>query len=412
MGLISGVKIKHHHHMKKLISVNEADAKINDCISAGPRERVPLVDAIGQNLAEDIIADRPLPPFNRSMMDGVAIQHASFLQKTHHYTYRKTIYAGDPIEEFTESPKLDEYIEIMTGAAVPAPFDCVVPIEDVEVHENRISIKHTELIKPQQFIHQTGSDYQQGEILLSKTNTLHSPQIPILASCGYDRPLIFLPPQVAIISTGDELVEIDQIPAPTQIRRSNHLALYTALHSLNIKANLYHFTDNAQESEQQLAEILESHQFVILSGGISKGKKDFIAQNLENLSVEKKFHGVSQRPGKPFWFGQTKQTYVFALPGNPISTIVCCHRYVLPAIAKYLGRPHQPTQVQLAEDVQFQAPLTYFLPVLIQDGMARPRPVQNSGDYASIAQTDGFIELPADQHCFSKGSSYVFYAWR
>ena len=231
---------------------------------------------------------------------------------------------------------------------------------------------------------------------------------------------------MALISTGDELVDVADVPLPYQIRRSNTYMLRAALSSLGIEASLHHIVDNEGILAQQLTALLAENDVLILSGGVSAGKADFVPDVLARLGVQKQFHKVEQRPGTPLWFGITPAKAspgranpgraVFALPGNPVSTVLCACRYVLPYLRTSLGLPPAPTQyAQLATSFVFEPVLTYFLPVRLTsepDGrtLAHPLPGSGSADFANLLAADAFMELPAEQSEFGVGEAFA--VWR
>jgi len=212
------------------------------------------------------------------------------------------------------------------------------------------------------------------------------------------------------------LVDVDQIPLPHQIRKSNSYVLAAALSELGCKADLFHVIDDEKKIKGMLEEILTKYELIILSGGVSKGKFDFIPQVLESLRVKKLFHQVSQRPGKPMWFGQSQRNTVFGLPGNPVSTFMCFHRYVKPWLTKSLGNEIKKQSAQLAEDYSFSPSLTYFLQVKIQNEngklIAYPLSGGGSGDFANLKDVDGFLELPLHESKFQKGESFPLILFR
>jgi molybdopterin molybdotransferase len=238
----------------------------------------------------------------------------------------------------------------------------------------------------------------------------------MLASVGKSEVSVIKYPTAAVISTGDELVEVHQTPLPHQIRKSNSYMLAAALDELGCKADLFHLIDDEKEIKEKLAAILSKYELIILSGGVSKGKFDFIPQALESLHVKKLFHQVSQRPGKPMWFGQSEKNTVFGLPGNPVSTFACFHRYVKPWLTKSFGNQRQKQSAILAEDYSFTPKLVYFLQVKIQNEngklMAYPFSGGGSGDFANLKDVDGFLELPLNQSEFQKGESFPLILFR
>jgi molybdopterin molybdotransferase len=186
-----------------------------------------------------------------------------------------------------------------------------------------------------------------------------------------------------------------------------------------VAGDIYHLADDKQVIESELSKLLETYQVLILSGGVSKGKADFVPEVLEQLGVTKLFHEVAQKPGKPFWFGRAAGgAMVFALPGNPNSTFLCFYRFVKPWLLKTLGgKPALKMHAILREDVSFKPNLTYFLPVKVSEaasGMLQAHPIRHggSGDLASLLEADGFLELPAQQSFFASGDIYPIIRYR
>ena len=222
-----------------------------------------------------------------------------------------------------------------------------------------------------------------------------------------------------MIATGDELVEVDAPVAPHQIRRSNDYGLRAALAAAGFpQADRFHLRDVRSDIEHLLWHVLAEYDVVLLSGGVSKGKFDFVPSELAKQGVRPLLHGVAQRPGKPFWFGlSARRTPVFALPGNPVSAYTCLHRYVLPALWQASGlAPTVGRTAALATPVTFKPKLAYLLPVKLSSGpraelLAIPAPGNTSGDFAGLVGTDGFVELPAGQDEFPAGSVAPFTPW-
>jgi molybdopterin molybdotransferase len=208
--------------------------------------------------------------------------------------------------------------------------------------------------------------------------------------------------------------------APHQIRKSNDYALRAALVQSELASRIerFHLRDPRAEIDAALKKILSEFDVVVITGGVSKGKLDHLPQALADLGVTQHLRGIAQRPGKPMWFGTTsRQTPVFALPGNPVSTYTCLHRYVLPALRVMAGEPvAEPEPVVLAQTFRFDLPLSFLLPVQVRptaDGgrLAHPAPFNTSGDLGGLLRTDGFIELPADQGEFPAGSVAPLWRW-
>ena len=241
------------------------------------------------------------------------------------------------------------------------------------------------------------------------------------ASCGRAFLSVGLRPRVAVVATGDELVEVDAHDiALHQVRKSNDYAVRAALLASNAvaQAERFHLRDQQAEIEQGLHAILAGFDAVILTGGVSRGKFDFVPTALASLGVEKRLQGIAQRPGKPFWFGLSpRRTPVFALPGNPVSTYTCLHRYVLPALAQMSGAtPPTPDYVPLANAVSFKPPLAWLPPVRLSSGpdgrrTAATSALNTSGDFGGLVGTDGFVELPPGPGVFPAGTGVRFWAW-
>jgi len=225
-------------------------------------------------------------------------------------------------------------------------------------------------------------------------------------------------PRIAVISTGDELVDVGQPIAAHQVRRSNIYVVATALTALGYEVEARHLHDDPDQLSAGVSAALAGHDVLITTGAVSKGSADFLPGVFERLGVERYLHGVRQRPGKPLWAGGTTDgRRVFALPGNPVSVMMCLYRYVVPRLAAAEGaQPAPPMQAALAEEVRFPPPLTLFLPVLLTAAggalAARPAPAQNSGDFLALVGTDGFLELGAGETRFAAGSVLPLYPWQ
>ena len=378
-------------------------------------ETIKLENAIGRQLRENLIADRPFPPFNRVAMDGIAIRFADFEKGQRTFPIIGVQAAGSSQLFVSESGVC---VEVMTGAMLPKGVDTVIRYEDILIEKNQARVQ-VETIKNGQNIHEKGTDRTQGEILV-KTGQLISPaEVGVAATVGKSELQVTKLPKVAIISTGDELVNVSEMPKPYQIRSSNVYTISTLLKQYQIKPELFHIVDNQQATIEKLRVLLNDFDVLILSGGVSKGKFDYIPAALESLHVEKLFHRVRQKPGKPFWFGKNAANkVVFALPGNPASSFMCTNRYFLPWLRASMNlQPLNYQYVRLAETFTFKANLQYFLQVKInyeKDGQITAKPLagRGSGDLANLADVDGFLELPAEKTDFLKGEVYPFIRFR
>jgi molybdopterin molybdotransferase len=372
-------------------------------------ESLPFEQTLGRVLAEDIKTDRDLPPFNRVTMDGVAINYQAIQNGIHTFHIKATQAAGD---EPVAINGLDECVEIMTGAVLPASANTVIRYEDVEIRAGKAIIQVQD-IKYGQNLHLQGVDKKQGDVLASLGRMITPAIISLAASVGKTHLLVKKMPRVVIISSGDELVDVHQIPSPYQIRKSNSYTMRAVLKQHALAADILHIPDDPEITRQQIQQCLQNYDVLLLSGGISMGKFDYIPQALEDLQVQKIFHKVAQRPGKPFWFGGHQNgTIVFAFPGNPVATFMCLHRYFLTWLRSVLGLAEQlPVYAVLNKDFQFQPALKYYLQVKLssnQQGQLMASPVEGngSGDFANLADTDAFLELPLERSDFKKGEVF------
>ena len=392
-----------------MISVKEAFEIICNQRIQGTTMRVGLMDSIGKKIAEDIFADSDLPPFNRVMMDGIAIRHEEL------ESYNRFKIQG--IQAAGKSNQFDfisgHCIEIMTGALLPPIFDTVIPYQDITIESGIATIT----IPPKKFqanIHLQGTDFKKGDTLVSKGTCISPAEIGILASVGISEPLVDSAPRIAIISTGDELVNIENQPLDFQIRKSNVYAIQAALKKeLYIEAMTFHVSDQSDDIKSKLNEILQSFEIIILSGGVSKGKFDLIPIVLQELNVKQLFHRIKQKPGKPFWFGASESNLVFALPGNPVSTLVCCYRYVIPFLqSKLMNLKPKFEMISIDCDYFKKGNLTYFMPVKKTVQMVSPSDGNGSGDFAHLANVDGWIEIPEEINEIKKGDIFQYLPFR
>ena len=395
-----------------MISVQEALQTILNNTQDFGVEEIPFLKSVGRTLKEDILADRDFPPFNRVSMDGIAVNYRFFDQGTRAFFIEGVQAAG---AEQKTMKVASNCMEVMTGAVLPENTDTVIRYEDVVI-ENGIATISVHILELGKNIHSKGKDRAQGDLLILKNSIISAAEIGVLATVGKPTVKVSKMPNVMIISTGDELVEVDEIPLAHQIRRSNAFTLVSLLERLNIQAKTTHITDNKELLKQKIKTFLKEYDVLLFSGAVSKGKFDFLPEVFEELGVEKLFHRVAQRPGKPFFFGKTNNCEVFGFPGNPISTYVNCLVYFYPWFAKSVGFELKEETVILGEDVSFKPQLTYFLQVRvdIKFGHLFAFPVKGngSGDLASLVEADGFIELPRKQTTFKKGENYTIIRYR
>jgi molybdopterin molybdotransferase len=383
-----------------------------------PREDCALAQAHGRVLRADLRADRDLPPYDRVTMDGYALRSDALAAGAR--TFRVASVQAAGMRPCELGPDPGACIEIMTGAVLPANADCVVPYEDTVRNGAAVTVSAAAAgTKPGHSVHRRGSDHAAGTSVVPAGTRLTGREIAVAAACGYSSLTVSYSPKIAVVATGDELVEVDAAVAAHQIRRSNDYALRAALMAAGYpRIERFHLRDMRHEIEHMLWHIMAEFDAVLIAGGVSKGKFDFLPGELDRQGVRKVFHGVDQRPGKPFWFGLSRrQTPIFALPGNPVSSYTCLHRYVLPALAQASGLAPPPAVfAALAASVAFKPDLARLLPVRLSCGanaalLATPAPDNTSGDFAGLVNTDGFVELPAGQGDFPAGYAARFWKW-
>jgi len=399
-----------------LISPRLAEETINSRLTCLPIESLPLTQCVGGTLRENVYAERDQPPFDRVAMDGIAIDSEMARQGLRAFRIEGMQAAGTGALKLSSG---EHAIEVMTGATLPIGCDCVIPVEQIELADGVATVKSSASFQPYSNIHRRGSDSRQGALLLEAGTLLRAPEIAVAASAGMARVRVSSQPAVMVISTGDELVEPGDPIADYQVRRSNAYAVAATLRRRGFaRIGDDHVPDDADLLRERLSLHLTTHEVLILSGGVSMGRFDLVPKALIELGVEQVFHKIAQRPGKPMWFGIGPQGQaVFGLPGNPVSTLVCLIRYVIPAIGAAMGTKREtPERFALSAPVTFESPLTYFLPVTIEHDdwgrpWAHPRATRGSGDFLSLAATDGFVELPPGPNTFPKGFVASVYRW-
>lgn len=396
-----------------MISFEEAYGKVMEQTRSWGVEPVPLTGAADRVLAGEVRADRDFPPFDRATKDGIAINFAAVENGVARFGIEGIARAGAPR---TRLKDVSNCIEIMTGAVLPEQTDTVVMYEETEMSDDQVRL----LTKPErgQNIHRKGSDDKKGDLLLEYPQRITAAEIGVLATVGMHTVEVKKLPDVAIISTGDELVEVHERPLPHQIRKSNVYSLQSALAEEGIAAKALHFSDDREQITRHLSDALAKNDVLIISGGVSRGKFDFLPQVLDELGVRKLFHFVEQKPGKPFWFGVRGESgpVVFSFPGNPVSTFANYHVYFKNWLRKCLGLPLLSQHVILQEKIEVSGNLTRFMIVqtAVEEATVTAAPISQggSGDLTSLARGDGFIRLEPRSEPYATGETVPFYATR
>ena len=377
--------------------------------------RVAASDACGRVLRQVVRAERDQPPFDRVMMDGIAFAGSDYDDGLRRFPIQAMQAAGDAVLVLEKG----HCIEIMTGAAMPANANCIVPVEHITVADDAAEIEAGYEVARDRHLHPQGSDYAKGAYLLRPGKRVSPLDIAIIASCGETEVDVAADPVIHIVSTGNELVPAGMPIEPQQIRMSNGPAIKALLESHGYRRNEHtHVSDDLDALRAHLALHLKQSDVLVLSGGVSMGQADFVPQVLAELGVETIFHKVSQRPGKPLWFGKGPDgQLVFALPGNPVSALVCSRQYLIPALARASGADATPPAfAALAARIVFPPELTCFQPVkLISNAagqaLAMPVKTNTSGDFAALSATDGYVELPREQSEFPAGTAVFLHRW-
>ncbi len=375
--------------MKELVTPGAAFEIIAEVFPQSEIEVVSLGAAAGRILAEKVFSDRDQPPFNRVMMDGYAFQFSSWEKGIREFVVEGIQAAGDAPSTLKNE---NGCIEVMTGAVLPNECSVVIQYEKSVRNETVVQFQ-VEEIKHFQNIHAKGFDQKQGEEILSVGTSIGPLEIATLASVGKAKLKVFKQFSVAVVSTGNELVEVHETPADYEIRSSNLEMLQALLFPHCSRVSVFRLSDDEQETTHFVQHELENFDIVCFSGGVSKGKYDFVAKALEANGVQKHFHGVKQRPGKPFFFGSKNDVMVFAFPGNPISVLHCATRYLLPHL-----KNHAEEKVLCISTYKNASDLTIYVPAFLSsnnDGNRIATIVRQngSGDYMGALGANGFIEV-------------------
>ena len=399
---------------RHMISFHEALELLLKCSPLMEVEHRRLEEATGRVLRENVAADRAVPAFDRVMMDGYALRFADWQAGHRSFLVTDSAPAGRAAVALSE--EIGTCVEVMTGAPCPIGADCIVPVEEVASRDPG-GVKFAESAAPVagSFIHRAGSDAAAGQILLESGVLLGSREIGIAASCGAGWLDVSRVPKIAVVATGDELVAVDEFPAAHQIRQSNAHSLAAALRLGGYPPqHVGVLNDEISTARPVIEELLSAHDWLILTGAVSLGARDFVPALLADLGCRKIFHGVAQRPGKPAgcWIGPGGQV-IMALPGNPVSALTGLHTLVIPALAVASGlRRPSPRRVVMDDRTVQLSGFTRHLPVTLRaDGRAEPAATGNSGDFIGLRSSDGFVTLPPRGEVHAISAAFPFTPW-
>jgi molybdopterin molybdotransferase len=374
-------------------------------------ETEALLACAGRVLAEEVRADRDQPPFDRSTRDGFAVRSEEF--GSGELKVAGQVRAG---EQWDRGVEPGEAVEIMTGAAVPEGADAVVMVEHVEQVRGAIRLTDGRVVRRGENVVPRGSEARAGDVVLAAGTVIEGAEIALAASCGRVALAVFRKPRVAIVATGDELVELEETPGERQIRNSNSYGLATLVTRAGGEAvRLPIVPDRRHELEAAIGEA-RGCDLVLLSGGVSMGKYDLVEEALATQGAEFFFTGVKMQPGKPLVFGRLPERdgrparFFFGLPGNPVSTQVTFHCFVEPMLRAMGGAGLEGprfVQATLAEEVAGRPGLTRFLPARLKGNRVRPEITvvrwQGSGDLAANARANCYAVLPPEKELFAAG---------
>ncbi len=393
-----------------MIEPKEALRIILDEVKLQSVEKVNLMDSLGYVLAEDVFSDMDIPPFDNSAMDGFAIIASdtvgSLRESPKKLTVLGSLRAGDVSNVKVVSGSA---LKIMTGAPTPAGADAVVKKEDTFLNDNEVSVLSE--IKKGENIRLAGEDMIKGEKVLSIGTCLKPQQIGLFASLGKSKVKVFKTPTVAIISTGDELVEIDESLKPGKIRNSNTYSLTAQVMLCGANPlSLGIARDNVADTKKKIELGLDNSDVLLTTGGVSMGDYDVVKDVLGDLGAELKFWKVAQKPGMPLAFWRLDDKLIFGLPGNPVSTMVCFEEYVRPAVLKMMGRKlifRSEVNAVFEHDLKKKSGRVFFVRVNVRRkngefyvSLTGP---QGSGILKSMSLADGIAVIPSDKTLIKTG---------
>ncbi len=383
-----------------MISFEEAYSIVINNSSATTIERVPINHSLQRVLAEDIIADMDMPPFDKSAVDGYACRREDI---NSNLKVIEVIKAGSmPEKEITKT----FCSKIMTGGVIPKGANCVLMVEDTKIIDN----ENIQFVKENTAnnICIKGEDICKGKCLISKGTLINPFHIAVMAAMGYTMPFVSKLPNVAIIATGEEIVEPHLIPTDAQIRNSNASQLIAQMNAIGINANYAGIvTDNYSSLSNSINQQLSQSDIILITGGVSMGDFDLVPKVLEDLGVKVLFHNISVQPGKPTLFGIKDKTLVFGLPGNPVSTYIQSELLVKSAIYKMMGATNpekKSIKLTLGKTyIRKKSERLGLIPVKILNAEVFPIEYHGSAHINAMTEADGLISIPIGTSIINKG---------
>ncbi len=404
-----------------MLSVADALARIVETVTSLPIVSVPVLDALGRVLAADIRADLDSPPFDKALMDGFAVRAGDIASSLCELAIIEEVTAG-------RVPQLPvsagQATRIMTGAMIPTGADAVIKIEDCELlgaGNDRVLIRASK-VRPDQNILRRGTSMRAGQLVMAAGRKLRAQELAALAEMGQAvvpaRPL----PRIAVLATGDELVPVEQTPGPGQIRNSNETMLAAQIRQTGCEAMpLGVARDERLHLRERIAAGLDA-DVLLLSGGVSAGVLDLVPSELAQAGVEQVFHKVNMKPGKPLWFGVLKRAerpcYVFGLPGNPVSSMVCFELFVRGALRKLTGEPGllpEPEMARLTHPHEHRDDRETYFPAALwtENGSVVVRLMNwhGSSDLQSTVEANAMAIFPPLPGAYAAGAMVPVVRW-
>lgn len=372
-----------------MIKAEEAGRIILESARILNTEAVELKDSLGCVLAQDVISDIDMPPFDKSAMDGFACRAEDLDGELE---IIETIPAGYYPQKMIGKGQCSR---IMTGAAVPQGADTVIMVEETKVTGDRVAFLGK---TSKSNICYRAEDVKQGDFLLEKGMLISPRHVAVMAAVGVHHPLVSVKPKIGVLTTGDELVEPDAIPGKGQIRNSNAHQLVAQIHETGSMARYYGIIpDHEKATFLAIEKAISENDIVLLTGGVSMGDFDFVPKVLLELGVEIKFDSIAIQPGKPTVFGVKDDTYIFGLPGNPVSSLVQFELHVKPLIFKLQGAHYIPVQVLLPLGKSIRRKRTdrqAWVPVSIRNNRIETIDYHGSAHIHSYSRADGLVCIP------------------
>ena len=392
------------------LSVSNAQKCILEAVNISEVETVRLEQSLGRVLAEDVRANRDLPPYDVSAMDGYAVRSADLAKVPAILAVIEDIKAGDMPTKIVQA---GQCARIMTGAPVPQGTDAVIRVEDTQTSSGN-NVQINVAVKPGNDIRMQGEGMRNGDVVLTAGTEITPGVIGILATVKCAQVQVYRRPRVAILSTGNELEDMDDPVDPNKIPNSNSYALMAQVQALGLEPALLGI---ARDDPAELTEYLQrglKFDVLLVSGGTSVGVHDYVRPAIEALGVQMKFWRVAMKPGHPVAFGASAGTFVFGLPGNPVSSMVCFEQFVAPALRRMMGHARlyrRTIAARLTHNLKHQPGRTEFVRVTLakeESGYAATSTgAQGSGMLLSMARADGLMVVPAESTGLVAGAQVV-----